>query len=339
MKRNVKMSDIKLGLDRRVDFIHAIVCSYVIRNNYANKDEFDWVEFPNTKYFNDVVSKIDFDKFPELEKYMLDILDEADYNSIAYLFNPDFSIRYDDIAKARKTFKKEDLREYLELVRRVYLSFDMDKVISDNKEELELQRMALGDLPEGYDKAYILNFFGSKEDIDLNINGSIFMNGGFSSTVGNRLYCTRGIKYENNRFFTNRRYNFISVNHEFAHHFINPLVDKYYNAVSNYDYLFNEARLNGLHKAYNNMDKTILYEYFVRAASAVMSEKWIAREEMKPDFEWFKKIGFVRTEEIADIIKENLPNYSSFEELYKNVLIPYLESFCLKKDSSITKNK
>ena len=104
------MSDIKFGLDRRVDFIHAIVCSYVIRNNYANKDEFDWVEFPNTKYFNDVVSKIDFDKFPELEKYMLDILDEADYNSIAYLFNPDFSIRYDDIAKARKTFKKEDLR-------------------------------------------------------------------------------------------------------------------------------------------------------------------------------------------------------------------------------------
>ena len=36
MKRNVKMSDIKLGLDRRVDFIHAIVCSYVIRNKYAN---------------------------------------------------------------------------------------------------------------------------------------------------------------------------------------------------------------------------------------------------------------------------------------------------------------
>ena len=62
------MSDIKFGLDKRVDFIHAIVCSYVIKNNYKNKDEFDWVEFPNTKYFNDVVSKINFDKFPKLEK-------------------------------------------------------------------------------------------------------------------------------------------------------------------------------------------------------------------------------------------------------------------------------
>ena len=35
MKRDVEMSDIKFGLDKRVDFIHAIVCSYVIRNNYA----------------------------------------------------------------------------------------------------------------------------------------------------------------------------------------------------------------------------------------------------------------------------------------------------------------
>ena len=26
---------IKFGLDKRVDFIHAIVCSYVIKNNYS----------------------------------------------------------------------------------------------------------------------------------------------------------------------------------------------------------------------------------------------------------------------------------------------------------------
>ena len=78
------------------------------------------------------------------------------------------------------------------------------------------------------------------------------------------------------------------------------------------------------------MTKILLYEYFVRAVSALMSEKWISREEMRPDFEWFKKVGFVRTEEITDLIKENMPNYSSFEELYKGVLIPYLESFCLK---------
>ena len=197
MKRDVEMSDIKFGLDKRVDFIHAIVCSYVIKNNYKNKDEFDWVEFPNTKYFNDVVSKINFDKFSELEKYMLDINDEADYNYIAYLFNDDFSIRYDDITKINTPFKKEDLREYLELVKEVYLSFDMNKILEDNKEELKLQQEALGKLPEGYNKDYVLSFFGSKEDVDLNITGSIFMNGGFSSTIGNFLYCTRGIKYEN----------------------------------------------------------------------------------------------------------------------------------------------
>ena len=100
--------------------------------------------------------------------------------------------------------------------------------------------------------------------------------------------------------------------------------------ISNYDYLIKEALINGLPKTYSGMTKTLLYEYFVRAVSALMSEKWISREEMRPDFEWFKKVGFVRTEEIADLIKENMPNYSSFEELYKNVLIPYLESFCLK---------
>ena len=206
----------------------------------------------------------------------------------------------------------------------------MNKILEDNKEELRLQQEAFGKLPEGYNKDYVLSFFGSKEDVDLNITGSIFMNGGFSSTIGNSLYCTRGIKYEDNKFFVNKRYNFISINHEFAHHFVNPIVDKYYDAVSNYDYLIKEALANGLPKSYSGMTKILLYEYFVRAVSALMSEKWISREEMRPDFEWFKKVGFVRTEEIADLIKENMPNYSSFEELYKSVLIPYLESFCLK---------
>lgn len=333
------MSDIKFGLDKRVDFIHAIVCSYVIKNNYKNKDEFDWVEFPNTKYFNDVVSKINFDKFSELENYMLDINDEADYNYIAYLFNDDFSIRYDDITKINNPFKKEDLREYLELVKKVYLSFDMNKILEDNKEELELQQEAFGKLPEGYNKDYVLSFFGSKEDVDLNITGSIFMNGGFSSTIGNFLYCTRGIKYEDNKFFVNKRYNFISINHEFAHHFVNPIVDKYYDAVSNYDYLIKEALTNGLPKSYSGMTKTLLYEYFVRAVSVLMSEKWISRSDMRPDFEWFKKVGFVRTEEITDLIKDNTANYGSFEELYKSVLIPYLESFALKNANSFNKNK
>lgn len=67
------------------------------------------------------------------------------------------------------------------------------------------------------------------------------------------------------------------------------------------------------------------------------SEKWILREEMRPDFEWFKKVGFVRTEKIANLIKENMANYSSFEELYKNVLIPYLESFCLKNVNTVSR--
>ena len=79
------MCDIPYKVDKRLDFIYAIICSYVIKNGYINKDEFDWVEFPNTKYFNDLVSKIRFDKFPELEKYLLDIKDEGDYNYIAYL--------------------------------------------------------------------------------------------------------------------------------------------------------------------------------------------------------------------------------------------------------------
>mgnify|MGYP004484644305 FL=1 len=165
------------------------------------------------------------------------------------------------------------------------------------------------------------------------------MNGGFSSTIGNFLYCTRGIKYENGKFSVNKRYNFISINHEFAHHFVNPIVDKYYDAVSNYDYLIKEALTNGLPKAYSGMTKTLLYEYFVRAVSALMSEKWISREEMRPDFEWFKKVGFIRTGEIADLIKENMPNYSSFEELYINVLIPYLESFALKSTNSFNNKK
>lgn len=333
------MCDIPYKVDKRLDFIYAIICSYVIKNGYKNKDEFDWVEFPNTKYFNDLVSKIRFDKFPELEKYLLDIKDEGYYNYIVYLFNDDFSIKYQDIDKVQNPFKNESLKEYLELLRRIYLSFDMNKILEDNKGELKLQQECLGKLPDDYNKAYVLGFFGSLDDIDLSISCSIFMNGGFSSTIGNHVYCTRGIKYKDGEFFVNRRYNFISINHEFAHHFINPIVDKYYDKVSDYDYLFKEAKANGLPGDYSGMNKTILYEYFVRAASVVMSEKWISQEEMQPDFLWFKKIGFIRIEEITDIIRENLINYSSFEELYINVLIPYLNSFTRRNNEEMKNSK
>lgn len=215
----------------------------------------------------------------------------------------------------------------------------MNKILEDNKGELKLQQECLGKLPDDYNKAYVLGFFGSLDETDLSISCSIFMNGGFSSTIGNHVYCTRGIKYKDGEFFVNRRYNFISINHEFAHHFINPIVDKYYDKVSDYDYLFKEAKANGLPGDYSGMNKTILYEYFVRAASVVMSEKWISPEEMQPDFLWFKKIGFIRTEEITDIIRENLFNYSSFEELYINVLIPYLNSFTRKNNEEMKNSK
>ena len=47
---------------------------------------------------------------------------------------------------------------------------------------------------------------------------------------------------------------------------------------------------------------------------------------MQPDIDWFKEIGFVRIEEIIEIIKAKRQNYVSFEELYVKEFIPYLKN-------------
>lgn len=47
---------------------------------------------------------------------------------------------------------------------------------------------------------------------------------------------------------------------------------------------------------------------------------------MQTDIDWFKEIGFVRIEEIIEIIKAKRQNYVSFEELYVKEFIPYLKN-------------
>lgn len=319
------MSDINFTIDKRIDFIHALVCSYVIKNNFKNQDDFDWVEFPDTKYFHALVNKFDCSKYPELEEYLLSIKDCGSYNQVAYLFDENFNIKYEDIKKVINPFNTLELKTFLELVRKIYLSFDMSKVIDENSSELKSQQEALGTLPNDYNSSYVKNFFGKNDNMKFHIVGSIFINGGFSSTIGDNLYCTRMIKFAENNFFTNKRYNFISINHEFAHHYVNPVVDKYFDIVSDNSYIYEEALANGLPKTYGNF-KTVLYEYFVRAVSIVLSEKWLPMEEMQPDIDWFKELGFVRTEEIIEIIRTKRQNYVSFEELYIKEFVPYIKN-------------
>ena len=69
------------------------------------------------------------------------------------------------------------------------------------------------------------------------------MNGGFSSTIGNSLYCTRGIKYEDNKFFV--LYNEEVIN--FAKQFsedqrISGFYDAYLRMPTEEDYLAEATR-------------------------------------------------------------------------------------------------
>lgn len=47
---------------------------------------------------------------------------------------------------------------------------------------------------------------------------------------------------------------------------------------------------------------------------------------MQPDIDWFKEIGFVRIEEIIEVIRTKRQNYVSLEELYVKEFIPYLKN-------------
>ena len=103
--------------DKRLELLEAFVIAVKQKNNNDINEELDFVESPNNSYANELISKIDLNKYQELTQYIYDISDCSYYTNLFLYFDDDFN--FNDKCKL-KAFDKKDVEEFANLVKKIY---------------------------------------------------------------------------------------------------------------------------------------------------------------------------------------------------------------------------
>ena len=174
------------------------------------------------------------------------------------------------------------------------------------------------------DKGIIEEFYGYKIG-KMRINLYNFTTGSSGAFINNIQYYNQRVDNMNddeNNFKFKCKIN--NIFHEFSHPYIAPLVKKYCSNIY-LDNLFEEAKANGLKTdVYQTMkSNTIWDEYIVRSIALHLEKKYNSKENIEKRIEIEKNNGFIHVEEISKLF-DNKDNYNSFEEFFKNELVPFI---------------
>ncbi len=309
--------------DVRLEFIEALVLAVRQLSNDLDKEELDFVENQDILYVKELVENINIQKYPELVSFICDIKDCGYYTNLFLFFDEQFN--FDNNCKL-KVFKKKKLSDFATLVKKIY---EDEKIVKIFKK----YHLFFENIEKQYNNIYkfdietIKKEFSTAFDVPKNIefinNISFLINGGFSSSNNKTISYVKGIKYDKSNVIEKNEYTIVCMYHEYLHFFINPIIDKYYSRIININKLYEESLNNGLPKTYQNK-KTVLYEYFVRSLSIVFAKTKVSEYEIKEDIKWYKEIGFIRVEEIIDIIEKYMENNMKFEKILIGPINQYL---------------
>ena len=151
---------------------------------------------------------------------------------------------------------------------------------------------------------------------------TMLANGGFSSSDDHGVFWVKGIGEDLSILEHKRESIIVNLYHEYAHYFVNPTVDKNFELIPNKEYLFQEAIENGLPKVYQNIN-SMFCEYFVRTISVIYAKDKTSSKNIETGINWFKDIGFVRSEDIIAIIENGMKKNKNFEDILKTDLCQY----------------
>lgn len=313
-------------VDKRMEILVGLILAYKKLTKYES-EELDFVEFPNTSYAKELVQKINIEKYPEINKFIEDKSFDCGYYINLFVYF-DAYMNFADSYKV-EVFKVGSNKDFAKIIKRIYDNENLEAHFKKNEEELKKMLKPINNIIN-IDLSDINSFYGVDNIYYTTVLSSL-INGGFSSPKDNYLTYVRGLSYDGKRYGLNCEYFIVCLFHEFSHPFINPLVDKYFDAFTNLDSLYQESIEKGLPKTYQNK-KTLLYEYFVRVNSIVLAKKYITQQEIEKDIEWFKKIGFNYSTELIELVEENFYRFQNYEELFINILIPYINEIIKTKN-------
>ena len=318
----------EITVDKRLEFLTALVVAY--KEKIAqNKDEFDWVEYPDNDYVRSLIERINIENYPEIAPFLESDFDCGRYSQLYFYF--DFEMNYDgNYLSNMSLFDKLPIEDYGKLVHKIYVERNL-------KEYFLLHEKDKQDLI-----SYAKSIMFSKEEVTMalqelykihipnsHIVVSLLFNGGFGPSYKGESYCLRGVGFENGKYILSGDHLKQNFFHEASHPLVNPLIDKYYEDFKFDEALLKEAINKGLPTCYSSL-KTLLYEYFVRVNENYLVKKYISKERYLNSIAWVKSIGFIYIEELIGVLEKSKPFYNNYEEVLVHELLPCLEEHNLK---------
>lgn len=318
----------EITVDKRLEFLTALVVAY--KEKIAqNKDEFDWVEYPDNDYVRSLIERINIENYPEIAPFLESDFDCGRYSQLYFYF--DFEMNYDgNYLSNMSLFDKLPIEDYGKLVHKIYVERNL-------KEYFLLHEKDKQDLI-----SYAKSIMFSKEEVTMamqelykihipnsHIVVSLLFNGGFGPSYKGESYCLRGVGFENGKYILSGDHLKQNFFHEASHPLVNPLIDKYYEDFKFDEALLKEAINKGLPPCYSSL-KTLLYEYFVRVNENYLVKKYISKERYLNSIAWVKSIGFIYIEELIGVLEKSKSFYNNYEEVLVHELLPCLEEHNLK---------
>lgn len=317
----------EITVDKRLEFLTALVVAY--KEKIAqNKDEFDWVEYPDNDYVRSLIKQISIENHPEIYPFLDSIWAEDLYTELYFYL--DEEMNYKEKFNKKAPFNNLNIEDFCKIIHQIYIRENI-------KDFFEYHSQDLNQLVQ-----YTKSIMFSKEEVTMalqelykiripnsHIVVSLLFNGGFGPSYKGESYCLRGVGFENGKYILSGDHLKQNFFHEASHPLVNPLIDKYYE-----DFKFDEALLKevinkGLPTCYSSL-KTLLYEYFVRVNENYLVKKYISKERYLNSIAWVKSIGFIYIEELIVVLEKSKAFYNNYEEVLVHELLPCLEEHNLK---------
>lgn len=311
--------------DKRIELLEGLALAVKLKDKTVSKEaaeSIDFVEYNDIPYVNELLGKIDVEKYSELKKYILDIKDCAYYTNLYLYFDNEFNYKKNCNLEV---FNSKNISDFTNLVKKIYDAENIEQVFAKYYQlSIKISRV-YNDIYK-FDKQKIREeyslLFNVPENVAFDYKITMLANGGFSSSDDHYVIWVKGIGEDLSILEHKRESIIVNLYHEYAHYFVNPTVDKNFELIPNKEYLFQEAIENGLPKVYQNIN-SMFCEYFVRAISVIYAKDKTSSKNIETGINWFKDIGFVRVEDIIAIIENGMKNSKSFEDILKTDLCQY----------------
>ena len=313
------MSNIKF--DKRMELIFGL--QYYVTRKYGVN--FPWIDNKQSEYTNKFYDFCDKNISKEFVDYIisggLGCYDVC--ITIAFHIDENYNIvDRDNFEERILNDKNIDINKLESLLKDFSEKSNYEDFFKSNEEYYNFISNKYETLLNEYEPSYtdkILNFYGYKNG-EMNIIQLDFSAGNYGQTYKGNTYYINGVRNITSPEFHFSDGTLNTLYHEFSHPYMNPLGEKYFKELE-LSNLFLESKNNGLQNCYNGI-LTVINEYCVRAAAICLAKSSMDKESYNRRIEYDKKIGFIHIEELCELL-DNRNLYSTFEEFYKNEIVPF----------------